>query len=174
MSNYMKIKPFDIANGKGIRTSIFFSGCHFHCKGCFNSEAWNFNSGKPFTREVYEQKIKPTITKHISGISILGGEPLHIKNIKNTCLLINWFKEDFPNKNIWLWTGYTLEELIDIVEQREIPCDGFWLEDILFNIDILVDVQFILEQRDLSLEWRGSRNQRVIDVKKSMNKNKIV
>ena len=162
MANYSKIKTFDIANGNGIRTSIFFSGCEFYCKGCFNSEIWNFNVGAPFTEEVYKVKIKPTITEHIAGISILGGEPLHCKNIEATYNLVNWFKRDFPNKTIWLWTGYMYEDLINI----EV--------DILKYIDVLVDGKFVEEQKDLNLAFRGSKNQRVIDVKKTLEANEIV
>ena len=177
MANYLKIKPFSLSDGNGIRTSIFFSGCEFHCKGCFNSEAWDFEAGESFTREVYEQKIKPTITEHIAGISILGGEAMHPKNIATTYLLVKWFKEDFPNKNIWLWTGYTYEELLS--EKYELTlCLLDYIDSINFEIlnkiDILVDGQFIEEQKDLTLKFRGSKNQRVIDVQESLKQNKVV
>ena len=171
MSNIAKIKHYDIANGKGIRTSIFFSGCEHHCKNCFNSELWYFNVGKPFTRNVYENEIKTTINEHINGISILGGETMHPNNINSTYRLIRWFKDDFPDKSIWLWTGYTLDELID-------NCDSdfayYFRKCILKNIDVLIDGRFIEEQKDLTLKWRGSRNQRVIDVKETIKQNKIV
>lgn len=174
MSNVTKIKKFDIANGEGIRTSIFFSGCEFHCKGCFNSEAWDFKSGKPFDLRTYLEEIKPTINEHVAGISILGGEPLHPNNIYDVYTLILWFKMDFPDKNIWLWSGYTYEELMDIIEQREIPFETFCLQAILNNISVLVDGQFIEEQRDLTLKWRGSQNQRVIDIKKTLISDKVI
>ena len=176
MANYAKIKNFDIANGKGIRTSIFFSGCEFHCPGCFNSECWDFNVGESFNREIYEAKIKPTINEHIAGISILGGEPLHPKNIFNTCDLMRWFKEDFPDKNIWLWTGYVWEELQmrSSYEHCIRQIDAIALGFILNNIDILVDGQFIEEQKDLTLAFRGSHNQRVINVQESLKQNKVV
>ena len=170
MSNYAKIKTYDIVNGSGIRTSIFFSGCTHYCKGCFNQELWDFNVGKPFTREVYENEIKPTINEHIAGISILGGEPLNPHNIMSLSDLIMWFKEDFPNKNIWLWTGYTWEELMD-------RCDSSQEEDlnwILFEINVLVDGKFIEEEKDLTLRWCGSRNQRVIDVQKTLEEGKVI
>lgn len=170
MSNYAKIKTYDIANGKGIRTSIFFSGCTHYCKGCFNQELWDFNIGKPFTREVYKNEIKPTINEHIAGLSILGGEPLNPNNIMSLSDLIMWFKEDFPNKNIWLWTGYTWEELMD-------RCDSSKEEDlnwILFEINVLVDGKFIEEEKDLTLRWCGSRNQRVIDVQKTLEEGKVI
>lgn len=174
MSNIYKIKKFSIENGKGIRTSIFFSGCDFYCKGCFNSEAWDFNVGEPFTREVYETKIKPTITEHISGISILGGEPLHIHNINSVANLILWFKKDFPNKNIWLWTGHRLEDLISYYAKHNEHFDyAVKVYDILKNIDVLVDGQFIEEQKDLTLPWCGSKNQRVIDIQETLKNNAI-
>lgn len=171
MSNIAKIENYDIANGKGIRVSIFFSGCEHHCKNCFNQELWDFNVGKLFTRKFYENEIKPAINKHISGISILGGEPMHPNNINSTYRLVRWFKDDFPDKNIWLWTGYTLDELFG-------NCDSdiiyFIRTFILKNIDVLVDGKYIDEQRDLTLKWRGSINQRVINVKETIKQNKIV
>ena len=175
MANYSRIEECSLNNGKGIRTSIFFSGCQFYCRGCFNSELWDFNVGEEFTREVYETKIKPTITDHIAGLSCLGGEPLHPKNIESTLLLTQWFKEDFPDKNIWLWTGYSWENLIDAIfdyKLDDISCSN--LEKVLINIDVLVDGQFIEEQKDLTLPWCGSLNQRVINVKESLKENKIV
>lgn len=169
MSNYTRIKTFDIANGKGIRTSIFFSGCEHYCKNCFNEELWDFNVGELFTFEVYKSKIKPTITNHIAGISILGGEPMHPNNILAALGLVKQFKEDFPDKNIWMWTGYLIEELLDESNKNYL----FYLE-IMKYVDVLVDGKYIEEQRDLTLKWCGSRNQRVIDVKKTLKENKIV
>lgn len=167
MSNIAKIKTFDCSNGKGIRTSIFFSGCEFYCKGCFNSEAWDFNAGKPFTREVYEKEIKPTITEHVAGISILGGEPFHSNNVEMVSELVDWFTYDFPEKSVWIWTGYTWEELMK-------RCGDDDLAWTVATIDVLVDGQFIEEQKDLTLRWCGSRNQRVIDVQKSLEQNKVI
>lgn len=169
MSNYSKIKTFDIANGKGIRTSIFFSGCEHYCKNCFNSELWDFNVGQSFTKEVYESKIKPTMNEHITGISILGGEPLHPNNITATFNLVKWFKEDFPKKTIWLWSGYTWEELTSKSNSNYKINIG-----ILNNIDVLVDGKYVDELRDISLKWCGSTNQRVINIQESLKENKIV
>lgn len=179
MSNVIKIKKYDVANGEGIRISVFFSGCEFKCKGCFNSEAWDFNKGEEFTYELYKTKIKPIINKHIAGISILGGEPLHLKNIIATKNLVNWFKRDFPNKNVWLWTGYTYEDIIKKPYTENLVVEGnifkaISLKDIVENVDVLVDGEYIEEQRDLTLKWRGSRNQRVIDMQESLKQNKIV
>ena len=168
MANYAKIKTYDVANGEGIRTSIFFSGCEFHCKGCFNRELWEFDYGKPFNIDVYENEIKPTITEHVAGISILGGEPLHYKNIGAVCDLVRWFKHDFPDKSIWLWTGYKIEDLQErcTFDHCVKQADAIALRCVLNNIDVLVDGQFIEEQRDLTLKWRGSRNQRIFAINK--------
>lgn len=172
MANYSEIKRFDAANGEGVRTTIFFTGCEFKCKGCFNSNIWDFDKGKRFNSNVYENEIKPTMRYYISGISILGGEPLHSKNISAVAALVRWFKNDFPNKNIWLWTGYTYEELMAQLAGNRVRAKN--VEEVLNNIDILIDGQFVEEQRDLTLAWRGSRNQRVIDVQKSLKKGEIV
>lgn len=168
MSNYSKIKTFDIANGKGIRTSIFFSGCDFKCRGCFNSELWDFNVGEPCGFDMYN-KIKKSINEHIAGISLLGGEVLHPRNMEDVFTLCTRFKNDFPEKTIWMWTGSTFEEL----QSRE----GYE-HDITFAIlkfiDVLVDGRFIEEQKDLTLKFRGSKNQRLIDVQESLKQNKVV
>ncbi len=177
MSNYAKIKRFDITNGCGIKTSIFFSGCEHYCKNCFNQELWDFGVGKPFNRKVYEQEIKPTINEHIAGLSILGGEPFHPINLYSVYLLTSWFKSDFPDKNIWIWTGYTFEEL-QSKEYMELQSKADYLngtsDKILRNIDVLVDGRFVEEQKDLTLKWCGSKNQRVIDVQKSLKDRKVV
>ena len=172
MANIAKVKKWDIANGRGIRTSIFFSGCDFHCPGCFNSEIWDFDIGEQFTREFYESVIKPTINEHVSGISLLGGEPLHPKNIRATRQLCEWFKQDFPEKSIWLWTGYSFEEVVTLK-----PYNGNTAMDmnvLLDLVDVIIDGQFIESEKDLTLHWRGSRNQRVIDLQKSLAKHEIV
>ena len=172
MANIAKVKKWDIANGIGIRTSIFFSGCDFHCPGCFNSEIWDFDIGEQFTREFYESVIKPTINEHVSGISLLGGEPLHPKNIRAARQLCEWFKQDFPEKSIWLWTGYSFEEVVTLK-----PYNGNTAMDmnvLLDLVDVIIDGQFIESEKDLTLHWRGSRNQRVIDLQKSLAKHEIV
>lgn len=168
MSNIVKIKQYDTANGEGIRTSIFFSGCEFKCKGCFNSDIQDFNVGKPCGFDMYN-KIKDSMNEHIGGISVLGGEPLHSKNMEDVYTLCTLFKKDFPNKTIWMWTGSTWEELMN----RK----GYELEitlAILKHVDVLVDGRFVEEQRDLTLKWRGSQNQKVIDVQESLRQNKVI
>jgi anaerobic ribonucleoside-triphosphate reductase activating protein len=156
---YGNIKPIDSADGEGVRVSLFVSGCNFHCKGCHNYEAWDFNYGKDFTEETMNEIYNYLDKSFISGFSVLGGEPLDPKNVEAVKKIINNVKNKFPDKNIWLWTGYDFEKLIT-----------YNILDIetLKNIDVLIDGQFILERRNLSLLHRGSDNQRVIDLKKTL------
>lgn len=147
MSNIAKIKQYCISNGEGLRTAIFFSGCDFHCLGCFNYELQNPNYGKKYSSEI-EKEIFNTINEHIAGISILGGEPLSKYNLETVTQLCSNFKEKFPNKTIWLWTGYTIEEI------KTLP--------ILNYIDVLIDGQFKQDEYEYGLLWRGSRNQRIL------------
>ena len=150
----------DISNGPGVRVSIFMQGCHFHCKDCFNEEAWDFNGGKEFTDETIDRVLELASQDHIVGLSILGGEPMHPKNIEGTTKLAKKFKKQFPNKNLWIWTGYLFED----IKNNEI-----------FNyVDTLVDGQFKTELFDPTLRWKGSSNQRVIDIQKTRKKNEIV
>lgn len=168
VSNIAKIKQWDIANGKGIRTSVFFSGCPFHCKGCFNEDIQDFNVGRPFDYGVY-QEIKDSMNEHISGLSILGGSPLCDRNCKDTYKLVSKFKQDFPDKNIWCWTGLTWKEIWSNSDYYSKV-----RQDILYNVDVLIDGRYIEEQRDLTLKWHGSKNQRVIDVQESLKQGKVV
>lgn len=159
--HYNKIRKMDIANGPGIRVSIFMQGCTFNCQNCFNPETHDFSSGKEFTDETINKIISLCNEIHIVGLSILGGEPLHPKNIAGTTKLAKIFKEKYPNKNIWLWTGFTFEDyLIN--------------KEILNYIDVLIDGKYQDELHDFNLKWRGSSNQRVIDVKKSIKNKKVV
>ena len=158
---YNKIRKMDIANGEGIRVSIFFQGCAFHCKNCFNPETWDFDGGLEFSDKEIEKIIELAKPDHIAGLSILGGEPMHPKNIEATTKLAKRFKEVYPNKNIWAWSGFLFDEYLKDKE-------------VVKYIDILVDGQFVDELRNPNLKWRGSSNQRVIDVKKSLKKDKVV
>lgn len=168
MAKIANIKNYDVANGEGIRISVFFSGCSFFCKGCFNKDVWDFNVGEDFNLDYYHENIYPNVNKFIRGLSVLGGEPLHPKNIYDVALLIALFKYDFSERDIWLWTGYKFE---DLLKMKDNDCN---LKYILSTIDVLIDGQFILEEKDLTLKWRGSRNQRVIDVPKSLTKGEVV
>ena len=158
---YSKIRKMDISNGPGVRVSIFFQGCSFHCKGCFNAETWDFLGGKDFGDEQINTIIDLAKDDYISGLSILGGEPMHPKNIEATTKLAKIFKEKYPNKTIWAWSGFLFDEYI---KDKEISK----------YLDVIVDGQFVEELKNPTLKWRGSSNQRVIDVKKSLMKNKIV
>lgn len=173
MSNIAKVKTYDIANGCGICTSVFFSGCPHQCKGCFNKELWRYDVGNKFTRAFYENKIKPTINEHINHLSLLGGCPLCPENVEATRDLVVWFKEDFPDKKVWLWTGYLLEELLAL-NPYENDCQKNALKELLPLIDVLVDGKFIEEQKDLTLRWCGSKNQRVIDLPKTLKEGGVV
>ncbi len=157
---YSKIRKMDIADGPGVRVSVFLQGCTFHCKECFNPETWDFKGGKEFNDEVIEEILELCDKEYIVGLSILGGEPMHPKNIEGTIKLAKSFKEKFPNKTIWSWTGFLIENIVN--------------KEILNYLDVLVDGQFQRELRDPRLKWRGSSNQRVIDVQKTLKKEKIV
>lgn len=157
---YNKIRKMDISNGPGIRVSIFMQGCSFHCKDCFNNETWDFKAGKEFNNEVINKVLDLASLPHIVGLSILGGEPMHPNNREGTIKLAKAFKKRYPNKDIWVWSGYLFDELKDI--------EG------LSYIDTLVDGRFVLEQANPTLKFRGSSNQRVIDVKKSLKAGNVV
>ena len=158
---YNKIRKMDISNGPGIRVSIFMQGCTFKCKNCFNKETWDFNSGKCFSDETIDKVLELAQNEHIAGLSILGGEPLHPKNIDASTKLAKAFKEKFPDKSIWVWTGFLFDENLNNLE-------------ILNYIDVLVDGVFKEELKDPRLKWRGSSNQRVINVKKSLKEKTVV
>lgn len=161
---YAKIRKMDISNGEGVRVSLFVQGCSFHCKNCFNQETWDFNGGKEFTTAEIQKIIELANKDYIAGLSVLGGEPLHNNNVDEVFHIVATFKEKFPNKDIWLWTGFKFEDAIKDSKRKFI----------LRDIDVLVDGQFEEDKKDLTLKWRGSSNQRVIDCKKSLAENKII
>ena len=158
---YNKIRKMDISNGPGVRVSIFFQGCAFHCKNCFNPETWDFDGGKEFTDETIEHILELCENEYIVGLSMLGGEPMHPTNLPGTTKLAKAFKERFPNKSLWSWSGFTYE---DYVSKQEV----------INYLDVLVDGQYKDELRDPRLKYAGSTNQRAIDVKKSLKKGKVV
>ena len=160
---YAKIRKLDVTNGPGIRTTLFVSGCTHNCEGCFNKEQQDFNYGNEFTKETEDEFIELTKSRQIKGVNILGGEPMQ-QIMDDTLLnLLKRIKLE-TNKPIWLWSGYTFEEIINNPKRAEI----------LREVDVLIDGPFIKEKRDLKLKYRGSENQRVIDVKKSLEENKII
>ena len=149
--NYAEIKKVDIANGPGVRVSLFVSGCRNHCKGCFNPETWDFDYGRPFTRATEDEIIKALRPSWIQGLSILGGEPTEEENAAVLIPFLKRVRAVLPDKDIWLYSGYTYEVLRD--------------KEILTLADVLVDGPFLLEQKDAGLAFRGSRNQRIIDLR---------
>ena len=155
MGKIAKVKPYTIENGDGIRVSIFFSGCEHYCKNCFNSDTWDFNGGQEFKKEDLDRLLKYGEDVHVCGLSVLGGEPLNEKNVDGVIEVCKAFREKFPDKSIWLWSGYTYENIND--NQRRV----------LDYLDVLVDGQFVDELKDFRLKYRGSSNQRFIDVKNS-------
>lgn len=159
---YNKIRKMDISNGEGVRVSIFVQGCHFHCKGCFNPETWNFEGGKPFTEEILTQLLSLCEKDYIKGLSILGGEPLCEENIETVKMISKIYKSKFKNKDLWIWTGYEYE---DILQNHK---------DILQYIDYLICGQFQEDKKDLKMQWAGSNNQRVINVQESLKQNRII
>ena len=154
-----KVRKMDISNGPGVRISIFVQGCTFHCKNCFNPETHDFNGGKEFDDHTISTILDLCKNDSIRGLSILGGEPLHPKNIEEVTRLAKIFKENYPNKDIWVWTGFHFEDLKE--------------KEIFHYIDVLVDGQFDDDLKDPRLKWRGSSNQRVIDIKRSLEAKRV-
>ena len=157
--NYAKIKPVDIANGEGVRVSLFVSGCSHHCNGCFNSELWNYDAGEEMTTETLGKLLELCSKSYVSGLSLLGGEPLDPKNILVLQYTCRFIKDKLPHKTIWCYTGYDWERVKHL--------------DIMKYIDVLVDGRFVQELKDPRLQFRGSSNQRIIDVKKSLESGRV-
>lgn len=157
---YSKIDPMSIVDGEGCRVTLFVSGCRNHCKGCFNEETWDFDYGKPFTPIEEAEVLEACAPKYISGLTILGGEPMEPENQAPLWALITQFRSIYPYKTIWMFTGYVLERDLLPDQRKNIPS---LTDAILDAVDVLVDGPFILEQRDLTLKFRGSRNQRILE-----------
>lgn len=168
--NYADIKKIDVANGEGVRVSVFVSGCNHHCKGCFNECAWDFNYGKEFSEKEEQQIIDYMNHDYISGLSLLGGEPLEPRNQEGLLPLVKKVKEKFPNKNIWCYTGFDFEK--DVV--GKMAKDNETTRELLKYIDVIVDGKFEEDKRDLKLQFRGSSNQKIVDVKKSLQTGKVI
>lgn len=158
---YGEIKPVDIANGTGVRVSLFVSGCRNHCKGCFQPETWDFCYGKPYTEDTEEELMTALSPDYIEGLSLLGGDPFEPENQKELVKLLRKVKKIYPNKTVWAYTGYSLETLL---AGRSHPC-CYVTKEMLGYIDVLVDGQFCEEKKDISLAFRGSSNQRIIKMK---------
>lgn len=168
--NYADIKQYDVANGPGIRISLFVSGCNHHCKGCFNQEAWDFNYGSPFTDETMDMIIDYLSSPHIAGLTLLGGEPMEPVNQKALLPLVKRVKETYPDKSIWCFTGFKFDE--DIVDKmyNSVP----ETKELLSYFDVMVDGKFVEELKNVSLIFKGSSNQRTIMVQESLQSGKIV
>lgn len=194
---YAQIRSMDISNGEGVGVSLFVQGCPFHCKNCFNSETWDFNGGKEWTEKTKDKFMKLIDRPYIKRISFLGGECLAEQNLDEILSLVQEIRISFPDKTIWLYTGYHVfinypeshRQHKVILSTRPNASTNIIYDDelffkkkeedrkrseIIFNVDVLVDGEYIDEQKDLSLKWRGSKNQRVIDVKQSLAQNKMV
>lgn len=167
--NYATIKYFDVANGPGIRTSLFVSGCTHCCKGCFNSVAWDFSYGQEFTKEVEDIIIDSLKLDYVKGLTLLGGEPFEISNQKGLVRFVERVKELYPNKSIWAFSGYLFE---DILPGGKVHCDESMR--ILNCLDVLVDGEYKEELKNLMLKFKGSENQRTIDVQESLKQNSVV
>ncbi|OPX49549.1 anaerobic ribonucleoside-triphosphate reductase activating protein [Clostridium thermobutyricum] len=161
--NYAQIRKFDVTNGPGVRTTLFVSGCTHKCDGCFNDKQQNFNYGNEFNKETEDEFIKYTLNPQIKGVNILGGEPMQQTKDNTLLNLLKRIKKETA-KPIWLWSGYTYEQIISDPKKLEL----------LNQVDVLIDGKFQIANRNISLKYRGSSNQRVIDVKKSLKENKVI
>ena len=173
---YSSIRNLDISNGEGVGVSLFVQGCDRHCFNCFNPDTWDFNGGKEWTEEIKNKFIKLIDRPYINRISVLGGEPLAEQNLDEVLSLIKEIRISFPEKTIWLYTGYSYSEIFrgqsSCLSQKGL--NNFKRREIIKQCDVLVDGEYIDEQKDLSLKFRGSKNQRVIDVKQSLAQSKVV
>ena len=167
--NYGNIKFYDIADGPGVRTSLFVSGCSHHCPGCFQPETWDFGYGRRFTGETEQQILDSLAPDYVNGLTLLGGEPMEKANQRALLPFVKRVRETYPDKDIWCYTGYTLET--DLLSGRA-HCEA--TEELLSLIDVLVDGRFILEEKDITLLFRGSRNQRLIDLPATLAQGKTV
>lgn len=168
--NYADIKQYDVANGLGVRVSIFVSGCTHHCKNCFNEETWDFGYGKPFTEKEISQIIEYLRPDYVSGLSVLGGEPFEPVNQEGLLPLLREVKQTYPKKDIWCYSGYLFDQQI----LGQMCKESGVTRELLSYIDILVDGRFVEEKKNLKIRFRGSENQRIIDVKKSLSSGEVV
>ncbi len=167
--NYAKINKNDIANGSGVRVTLFVSGCTHHCKGCFNQEAWDFDYGQPFTADIENELLEALAPSYIKGLTLLGGEPMEPQNQRVLVKFLKKVKEKYPQKTVWCYSGYTFEELVG---QSRARCEV--TDEMLSLIDVLVDGRFVEELKDISLRFRGSSNQRIIDLKATLQSGEVI
>lgn len=187
---YAQIRECDVSNGEGIGVALFVQGCHFHCKNCFNPETWNFSGGKEWTSEIKDKFIELSNRPYIKRISILGGEALAENNLDGVLDLVNKIRLLCPEKSIWLYSGYKVIGIKDgfwglepnVITDKVLTPDKFVKDinddikrsNIISKCDVLIDGRYIESQRDITLPYRGSKNQRLIDIKKSLQKGEIV
>ncbi len=167
--HYAEIKFPDIANGEGVRVSLFVSGCTHHCPGCFNPETWSFDYGQEYTAQTEAQLLEMLRHSYVQGLTLLGGEPMEPQNQAVLVTLLRRVKRELPQKTVWCYTGYTLED--DLLSHR--LCDAALTDELLSYIDILVDGEFVQAQKRIDLQFRGSANQRIIDLKKTLQSGQI-
>lgn len=165
--NFADLRPIDVANGPGIRVSLFVSGCTHHCRECFNPETWDFDYGTPFTEAEVQAVLKHLAPAHIRGLSLLGGEPFEPRNQQTVLALVKRVREGYPHKDVWCYSGYLFEALRD-------GKVGSHSRELLEQLDVLVDGPFVIEKKDLSLRFRGSSNQRLVDVPASLRTGEVV
>lgn len=168
--NYGEIKNCDIADGQGVRVTLFVSGCTNHCEGCFQPQTWDFDYGKPFTKDTEEELINMLAPSYINGLTLLGGEPMEPENQRALLPFVRRVRETYPDKTVWCYSGFTLEELLR--DGSHPRCEV--TDELLSLIDVLVDGRFILAEKDISLRFRGSRNQRVLDLPATLKSGKAV
>ena len=168
--HYGEIKKCDIANGEGVRVSLFVSGCTHHCPGCFNQDTWEFDYGKEYTQETEKEILEALAPSYINGLSLLGGEPFEPQNQKVLISLLRKVKERYPEKDIWCYSGYLFDK--ELLSESRARCE--YTDEMLSMLDVLVDGRFVEALKDIRLVFRGSSNQRVIDVKKSLETGEII
>ena len=168
--NYAEIKKTDIANGEGVRVSLFVSGCRRHCKNCFNKVTWDFSYGKPFTQDVQNELLEALAPDYIAGLTLLGGDPMEPENQRALLPFVKRVRKELPKKTIWCYTGYTYKD--GALEEEQNNCEV--TRELISLFDVLVDGRFIEELKDIRLVFRGSSNQRVIDIKKTKESGSVV
>jgi anaerobic ribonucleoside-triphosphate reductase activating protein len=167
--NYGEIKKTDIADGIGVRVSLFVSGCTHHCKNCFNESTWDFNYGEPYTRETEKEILAALKPTYITGLTLLGGEPFEPSNQRELIKLLKKVRDEMPDKTVWCYSGYTYEELTG---KSRVVCE--YTDEMLSMINVLVDGEFVEEKKDIRLKFCGSSNQRIIDIEKTRKSGNIV
>ena len=177
--HYASIRSMDISNGEGVGVALFVQGCHFQCYNCFNQETWDFDGGAEWTKDIKNEFLNLVDRPYITRVSFLGGEPLANENVETVLEIIKEIRTKCPGKTVWLYTGYEWERIwktiyVNKCGQQYFPIEADLRREVLRNIDVLVDGQYIDDQKDMSLKWKGSSNQRVIDVQQSILKEEII